>query len=247
MPTDDFVSTGDSGGSASGTAVASPAPDTSSESSQTGGLAPSPEGQIPGQFGPVPYDRFKEVNDGYAKLRWAESYQPAQVAQQKAFFDWLDSDPEGAFQYIESALTRSGQLKARQPATPQAGPQRPQPDVVVPETGQRFYSADAAEQLAKWTAETLMSERLAPIESSLQEQEQERNTIRAERATATLLQDADTWPHFKGHEREILNEMEADQRLSLEGAYRRVVFPKLRQLEREAIVHETKQRQVPRP
>ena len=36
--------------------------------------------------------------------------------------------------------------------------------------------------------------------------------------------------------------MERDQRLSLEGAYRRVVFPKLRQLERAAIVSETQQK-----
>ena len=41
---------------------------------------------------------------------------------------------------------------------------------------------------------------------------------------------------------EILNEMERDQRLSLEGAYRRIVFPKLRQLERAAIVAETQQK-----
>ena len=245
MP-DEFGSAGDSG-SGSGAAVASPAPSTETgASSSPGTTAPgTSSGTQTPSFPDVPYSRFDEVNKGYQGLKWAEAYQPEQVSQQQAFFQWLNTDPEGAFRYMEDYLTRSGALKQRQQAQAQAPPPnggRPQPDVVIPETGQKFYSAEAAEKLAHWTADSLLTERLSPIETSLQQVEQDRQSWQANQAAQATLQDADTWPHFKGHEREILSEMERDQRLSLEGAYRRVVFPKLRQLEREAIVNETKQK-----
>ena len=244
MPDDTFTG-GDTGGSASGTAVASPATESSAQSSQTAGSAQPAGDSQPGQPGPIPYERFKEVNDGYGRLKWAEAYQPEQVSQAVALQQWFNTDPEGAFRYMEDYFTRNGVLKQRQPPQVQAPPPnggRPQPDVVIPETGQKFYSAEAAEKLAHWTADSLLTERLSPIESSVQQFEQDRQSYQAQQAAQSTLQDADTWPHFKGHEREILSEMERDQRLSLEGAYRRVVFPKLRQLERAAIVNETKQK-----
>ena len=247
MP-DDFGSTGDSGGSA-GTAVASPATDTSVESSPAGAPSQSTgvDSNAQAQPGPVPYDRFKQVNDGYSKLRWAETYDHDKVQQQAQFFKWLDTDPEGAFRYMEDYLTRSGSLKARQPEPQHPKPTGPQLDpnrdvVVIPETGQRFYTSDGAEKLARWTAEQLLNERLGPLEQTVQEQQGARYRAAAEAEAQETLRDADQWPHFKGHEREILAEMERDQRLTLDGAYRRVVFPKLRQLEREAIVSETKQK-----
>ncbi len=235
----------------------SPAGDSGAGSSPASGsptaFADAPESSFPagtpadassplGHEGPVPYSRFKEINDKYNALRWAESHAPDVVQQQKQFFDWLDADPQGAHTYLTDYLGRQGALKVQAPAAPlpPAGNGRPQPDMVVPETGQRLYSAEAAEQLAKWQAETLINERLGPIEQTVQQQEQARYLAQYEAAAQEQLQDADTWPHFKGNERDILAVMEHDKRLSLEGAYRKVVFPKLRDLERQAIVAETR-------
>lgn len=242
---DEFGSAAGDSGAASSPAGGSPtALAAEPESSQAGGSTePGADSTQPGPEGPIPYQRFKEVNDKYGSLRWAESYQPDTVQQQKQFFDWLDSDPVGAHEYLTSYLTRNGVLKQQAQAPPPSnGDGRPQPDMVVPETGQRLYSAEAAEKFAKWQAEMLINERLGPIEHSVQQQEQERYAAKFAEAAQAQLSDADTWPHFKGNERDILAAMEHDKRLSLEGAYRKVVFPKLRDLERKAIVAETQQK-----
>ena len=241
MP-DDFVAGGDTGGSSGAAVVDSP-----STGSETGSAPPGTTDQAasapqPGPEGPVPYTRFKEINDKYSALRWAESFDAQQAQQQKAFFDWLDADPAGAFQYVETYLRRQGVLPQPQAPPPPADGGRPQPDLLVPETGQKVYSAEAAERLAKWQAETLLNERVGPIEQALQGYDQERVVTRSQAVAQAQLAEAVTWPHFEGNEQDILREMERDRRLSLEGAYRRVVFPKLRQLEREAIVAETKQK-----
>jgi hypothetical protein len=223
---------------AGGSATATP---DAPVSSSAGGTVQPGASLTEGPEGPIPYQRFKEVNDKYGSLRWAEAYQPETVQRQKQFFDWLDSDPVGAHEYLTGYLKRNGIL--REPAPPPAqGDGRPQPDVVVPETGQRFYSAEAAEKLAKWQAEQIVNDRFTPVEQQLQQYEQERVYAQAQQAAQGQLGEADTWPHFKGNERDILAAMEADNRLSLEGAYRKVVFPRLRELERKAIVAETQQK-----
>ena len=238
-------------GSAAGDSGAGSSPAGSSQSA----LADAPESSeveqssqpgadsTQGHEGPVPYSRFKEINDRYQASKWAESYQPDTVQQQKQFFEWLDNDPAGAHEYLTSYLTRQGHLRPQtQAPPPDQGDGRPQPDMVVPETGQRLYSAETVEKFAKWQAEQIINERLGPIERSVQEQEADRYRAQFEAAAQSQLKDADSWPHFKGNERDILAAMEQDKRLSLEGAYRKTVFPKLRDLERKAIVAETQQK-----
>ena len=243
MP-DDFASAaGDSGAGSSPVGDSTTASAVTPESTPAGELAQPGVDSAPGHEGPVPYPRFKEVNDKYGALRWAESYQPNTVQQQKQFFDWLDRDPEGAHNYLTDYLTRSGALRRQPAALPSPnGNGQPQPDMVIPETGQRLYSAEAAEKLAKWQAEQIINERLGPIEQAVQRQDQDRVQSQANQAATQQLVEADTWLHFKGNEREILALMESDHRLSLEGAYRKVVFPRLRELERKAIVAETHQK-----
>ena len=187
--------------------------------------------------GPVPYDRFDQVNTKYNALKWAEAHDPARVQQQAQFFQWLDADPAGAHEYITRYLERAGVLKsAARVEAPHEG--RPQADVVVPETGQRFYSAEAAEKLAEWQAK----QAVAPIESRLNSFESDRAYAKASAEAARQLSEAETWPHYKAHEAAILKEMERDQRLSLEGAYNRVVLPQIRTLERQAMLTELQQK-----
>lgn len=241
MPDEFDSSAGDSGAGSSPASGSPTALVDASESSSAEGTQPDASTQT-GHEGPVPYARFRDVNQRYQSLKWAEALTPDVVQQQQQFFEWLDADPVGAHTYLTDYLSRQGALKPPQaPAPlPPAGDGRPQPDMVVPETGQRLYSAEAAERLAKWQAETLLNERLAPLEQTVQQQEQARYRAQYEAAAQETLRDADNWPHFKGNERDILAAMEQDKRLSLEGAYRKVVFPKLRDLERQAIVAETR-------
>lgn len=230
----------DSGAASSGSATA--IVESSASSSADGSVQPEASSSSqPSQSepGPIPYGRFKQVNDRYNALKWAEGYDADRVSQQQALFDWLDRDPEGAFKYIEDYLSRAGAIKRNNGAGNTGNvPDHTGPDIVIPETGQRFYSADAHErslQHAIKAAEDRISQRLGPIEQSL--------TINRARAEAqNMLAEAETWPYYKDHEGDILREMQADKRLSLEGAYRRVVLPKVRQLERQAILAEMKQK-----
>ena len=54
-----------------------------------------------------------------------------------------------------------------------------------------------------------------------------------------MLQEAWTsWAHFPQFAKDILSELQKDKRLSLEGAYRRIVVPKIKELERKAMADE---------
>lgn len=236
-------SAGDSGGAAPASPVGAspnPAPATP-ESSSPGTTAAAGVSTEPPK-GPIPYERFEEINKKYNALKWAETHDSQRVTQQAQFFRWLDSDPEGAFQYMENYLQRNGVLKPRQAApTGNGQPQsdgRPQPDIVVPETGQRFYSAEANEKLAEWKAREAtksLDERLAKFEAA-----QTRSQYQSE--AARQLKEMESRPYYKEHETEILREMERDRRLTLEGAYNRVVVPKIRELERQSVLEEIKQK-----
>ena len=234
---DESLPQGDSGGS---TAVAdSPSATSTTEASSTGTSDQSvAAGQQPG---PVPYTRFKEINDGYGKVKWAESYDPSLVEQQHRFFQWLDSDPEGAYNYLSDYLTRAGALKPKNGQSQPAKPERPQP-LVVPETGQRFYTAEATEQIVQQALQQAMEEKLGPLQSRLQEFDQERTLGQARAQARAQIVEAETWPYYKDHEGAILTAMEKDKRLSLEGAYRRVVLPQIRTLERQAVLAEMNQK-----
>ena len=233
-------SAGDSGGTA--TAVAdggSPPATNASPESASPGTTTAAGDQATELRGPVPYERFEEVNRKYGTLKWAEEHDQDRVRQQAQFFRWLDTDPEGAFRYMESYLSRAGILQAKQ-ETAQAsnGDGRPQADIVVPETGQRFYSAEAAEKLAKWEA----TQATKPIEERMNSFEADRDRVKYRGEAARQLQEMESRPYYKEHEAAILKEMERDGRLSLEGAYNRVVVPKIRDLERQTVLKEIKQK-----
>ena len=139
---------------------------------------------------------------------------------------------------MEDYLTRAGALKRQQQQQAGQAESRPQPDVVVPETGQKFYSAEAGERLAQWIARQTTQ----PLEARLQSVEATHAQHRAQAAAQSQLAEAATWPYYTEHQKLILSEMEKDHRLSLEGAYRRVVLPKVRQLERDAVLKEINQK-----
>ena len=230
---------GESGASQTGSVGSSPAttatlePSSSGTTTQTGAGA----GTQTEPKGPIPYERFDEVNTKYNALNWAEGLDQNRTKQQSQFFQWLDADPEGAFKYMEDYLTRAGALKRQQQAQ-EATNQRPQPDVVVPETGQKFYSAEAAERLAQWIA----TQSTEPLEKRLQSIEGVHAQSRAAAQAQAQLVEANAWPYFKDNQPAILAAMEKDHRLSLEGAYNRVVVPKIRQFEREAVLKEINQK-----
>ena len=57
-----------------------------------------------------------------------------------------------------------------------------------------------------------------------------------------LIKEAEAWPYFNDYVGDIYKELERDKRLSLEGAYRRIVFPQIERRARESVVAEIRTR-----
>lgn len=238
---------GDSGGgSTTGTPSGGSPPPSSTTPPPSGGQPASTAAGAGGDQpspGPVDYNRFKEVNDRAQKTSWAEQYDPDEVTQATQLYRWFDRDPQGAYEYLTGIMKRSGVIKDA-PVSPPSGrsdsltePQtgRPLPDILIQETGQRLYSAEQAQRLMEWTEQRIDS-RLKPLEertAATQAETQARNDARSQ------IQDAEkNWPSFNDFAEDIFTELQKDRRLSLEGAYRRVVVPKIRQQERAAVIQE---------
>lgn len=247
----------DAAGAGGGAGASSPAPSGGSPtsappSSGASGGAPQslPSGQgtgtgSPADNGPVPWDRFNDVNSRYNAVKWAEGQDATTVKQATDLWNWFDTDPEGAYNFITSELTRGGHLKPQQQQAPPPPPQapsylhdprtgRPLPDRRVADTGELFYSAAQADRLVDWNREQVEA-RIKPLEA-------ERELTQTRQQAQQQLDEAAKWPHFNSHQRAIFNEMRRDRRLSLEGAYNRVVLPKMRELERKAIQDELQQK-----
>lgn len=248
------VSTGGSGPSGSG--EASPASGSSGSASAVV-QRPSPAGasssDATGTSGvddsqPVPFTRFKEVNDKYTRLKWAEDFgdaEPETIRAQVALAKWANDDPRGFYEYYSSQLRANGYIQEpQQPRTNGNGhaqePQGPpQPDYRDPQSGLTVYSADQAQKLVQYyvgQVESKFEQRLAPTEKFLGSA---RVQMRARNEASQILGEAAKWPHFDSNKPAIFDEMRKNPRMSLETAYRRVVIPTLESRARQEVIAST--------
>lgn len=214
-----------------GTPPGSGSPSAGSPSPMSGAPGAQPQGGTPGaggspaDHGPVDYNRFNEVNTKYNSLRWAEGMDPQTASEALKLWDWFDSDPDGAYEYMTGIMRRTGRLPGGQghqggqgsPQNPfiEAQTGRPLPDVRL-ENGQTFYSGPQLERLMAW--------RGAQQDQRLQRLEGQHTAQQARAEARTQLQNAEqTWPQFKENIEAIFDTLQRDRRLNLEGAYNRVV------------------------
>jgi hypothetical protein len=218
------------------------APAATAQAGVTPSTQPAPKPQ-----GPIPFDRHKAVLDNARKeyeqkYAWAQGINPEQGYQLAGLARALAQDPVATYRAIGAQLEAAGLLQGangQQPPPP--GSDKPQPDLIT-EDGRRVYSAQQAEALNDWgmkQMEQRIAQRFGPIEQQFQ---MSQVMAEANSTASQVLQEASQWPHFNECAVEIRDEMIRDKRLSLEGAYRRVVVPKLRQLERASVLKELKQK-----
>lgn len=230
---------GSGGGDATGSSGTPAASSSTGSSSATSGGADGTSPAAPVTHDPIPWDQHEVVRTKAEKLQWAERYEdPRSVEEAVSIQEWLNKDPVGYHEYITSLLKRSGHLKepvaprAPQPNTdPQSG--RPLPDLIIQETGQRLYSAEQQERLEHWKDEQY-DKRLAPLEGNSRRQQA------FTEAQAMINEASAKLPYFDDYLPEINAAIARDKRLSLEGAYTRVVVPKIRERERAAMAAELK-------
>lgn len=197
-----------------------------------------------------------KVKDYESKLEQVAKFEQVMINDPEKFLNMLATVPayKGWFDEIRSAF--AVKYNSNQPipqSTPQPGalaPQAddmPQPDQPLSD-GSMVYSLDGLKALLKWQSDQTESrvtkrveERYKPIESEWQANKRVQEMIPHVRAQ---IDDARTWPLFNDNEAEITQVLQADSRISLEGAYRKVVWPKMvsdRNKMRDELLKEVKQ------
>jgi hypothetical protein len=152
----------------------------------------------------------------------------ARLPAYKEFFDFVDK--------ALAAQNAPAQAAAVPPAVEQTDAM-PEPDETLTD-GSKVYSLEGLKKLLAWNAQQVESRVTKNYETKLTELDSRYKPMASaweeqRRIDATLpvirkqLDEAATWPLFKESEEEILNVLKNDKKISLEGAYRQVVFPKL--------------------
>jgi hypothetical protein len=210
----------------------------------------------------IPYSRvkkitenaLKEANDGFTKERETLSQKAAayeaqikdyterfervadfervMVNNKPEFLQWLVSNVPGYSEIFNKMLQPQAQAPAKDPSNGM-----PQPDQDLAD-GSRVYSLEGLQKLLDWQEQRVsnkvtqqVQQRYAPIETEWQAQ---RRLAELVPVIQGQIDEARKWPLFSENEADITKALQSDGRLSLEGAYRKVVFPKI-QAERETM------------
>jgi hypothetical protein len=181
--------------------------------------------------GPVPYDRFSEVNtaknaaearikEAEAKLQalaWADGLDRQLVHDTVNWRSRAHSDPMGFFNEVMRTAPAAVQQQlrsefARQLAT-RTDPE-PQPDVQT-DTGQPVYSAKQQVAWYQWQSRRQAAEfdkKLEPLQRELQAGKELRERAIRDHKTRTFAtttaKDATEWPHFQDNAKAIVEELQ---------------------------------------
>lgn len=238
-------------------AESSPAdPGDASPASAATTVLPTDAGS-PANRGPVPYDRFSEVN---ARMQAAEkrakendAYLWAKGLDQRIVTETVQwrakalSDPDRFIRDVYTQATPAMQAKFRKEfgGAPAPADQEPQPDLQT-DTGQPVYSAKQQAAWMEWRdqrQQAAFDQRLAPLQAELNRGKEERARVeskaKAQTFATSTVKDAAEWPGFTDHVVAIGEELsrmplatsEAEEALFLSRAYmtvyRRDVLPGL--------------------
>lgn len=228
-----------------------------------------PQHDVTGRENRIPHSRVQKivakaeqsVEAKYApqiqqwEARWSE--QEAKNQKVAQFEDVMVKDPSRFIQTLHDNLPQYRDLLAplfapqqvaqttEESAAQEVGGM-PGPDLENHD-GSRVYSEDGLKNLINWAiqqgetrAVSTMEQRYAPIEQSFQNFHYYQE---ASKKVNGEIAEARTWPQFTENEEAITKALQTDRNLSLEGAYRKVVFPRIqsdRNKMREEIMAELK-------
>lgn len=172
--------------------------------------------------------KVKSYEDRLSKV---DQFERVMVNEPQKFLEMLSTIPayQQFFQAVEEAFTRASQTGEPQQSQ-EVGDDMPQPDQQLSD-GSMVYSMNGLKALLAWQANQVenrvtkqVESRYKPIESEWQAQ-QRINSLKP--VVNAQIAEARTWKGFNENEAEIVEALRNDQRLSLEGAYRKIVLPKL--------------------
>lgn len=165
-----------------------------------------------------------KIGDYEGRLGQVAQFEQVMVNDKLKFLQMLTQIPG-----YREIFEQIGQSKAQAgtPTTPQPDPNAmPDPDQELSD-GSRVYSMEGLKALLSWQtkqAEDRISKRYAPIEQEWKANKQLETIIpEINRQVAEARQ----WPLFETNEPAIVKALQANPKLSLEGAYRQIVVPQL--------------------
>jgi hypothetical protein len=213
----------------------------------------------------VPYNRVKAIVEN-ARRKEAEVHQTkireyeqrhAAHANDMQALRVADENPEHFLSVLAQADPRYAKLLARVFESPQGQPTgaasgvdtgKPEPDLQFPD-GTLQYSAEATERLADWKADQRVKELERRYEKRFGPMEQDFRVTQIRNAVVPKVQaqiaQAKQWPGFTENQEAISAVLARDRGISLEGAYMKVVLPKMqanRDEMRRSLLAEQRQR-----
>ncbi len=205
--------------------------------------------------GPVPYERFQDVNRRMkeAEDRWRNTEQswgqvlrhdPQRVSQAVEFAQRFSADPVEAAVQILMEAQQNDQFRPKvasqaarilgmfRNSQPKEEPE-PQPDLVA-ENGSPVYSAERLRQWREWDGrrskadlEAKLAEALRPVKEFQQERQQQQLRQQADAAASKQYQQAQSWHGFKEHEAAIAEAFNQNPSWTLQDAYLHVLHTKI--------------------
>src|SRR3990167_3063698 len=187
------------------------------------------------EFEPQLAERDTKIKDYETRLQNVSEFEQVMVNDQEQFLGMLRQLPtwKPFFDKIDAALAGQTQPVATESNVPVTD-DMPVPDQQLSD-GTMVYSMDGLKALNAWNRTQARKETLAEVDKQFGPMAKEWKNHRdsQERMNAIIpqvqqqIQDARTWPLFNEHETEIVKALQDNQKLSLEGAYRQIVYPKL--------------------
>jgi hypothetical protein len=202
--------------------------------------------------GPIPYARFKEVNDQLAELRWAKGIDRHAISEAERIGRLYQTDRVGYLRNViaESLadqelapLIRSEAARVLAGARGHAAPEPPaiEPDIPVYDAqGQlvaQTFSADRVQQIVQRAIQEAIGKEVGPIKQTFAQQQAQAKAAAerqaAEKTIDAIYNRAVTLPLFKDHDKEIAEAMgeftDAHPAEQVYLAWAKVVLPKLDQ------------------
>lgn len=203
----------------------------------------------------LPYGTVEKMLDRYVgehRTTWDGERTTLSTKAQKAeelqgYIDQLRAgvggDPKAFLSELAEIDSRYAAFLEQKIAEVPVSEQMPQPDITLSD-GSKTYSLKGLQDLLEWNTkrvEGTLDARLKPFQDRAeQDQQRAKQTQQAEAIharTSQQLEDAATWTGWAEHKDDILKALQADSaeaekaggtpKLSLEGAYRKVVMAKL--------------------
>jgi hypothetical protein len=227
------------------TTASTPAP-----ASEAPASSPDPTAAPASDPGPIPYTRFKEVNDQLASLRWAKDVDQAAVRQAEHLGRLYQTDRVGYLRNVIAEaladqeiapLIRSEAARVLAGARGQAPEPAIEPDIPVYDgNGQlvnQTFSAERVQQIVQRAVAEAIGKEVAPIKKTFAEQQAQAKAAserqQMERKVDAIYARVEKLPHFKEHSAAIAEAMknhpDADPAEQVYLAWADVVLPTLDQ------------------